>query len=623
MKVEADNDTWSLKKKELLTEQPGLEVVPHELLQSQDHLAQARPPDTAKYTVSQPILTCDAKYKIEQGLGAGDAAPEPVSTDLPEVAGPPPVEEVSQPRHATRKRRRKRVIIGSVVLIVTTLGAVLGGVLGSRAAGQRVASGEEASTTFPASPGSSDKADLGYEAIVDRSCLAVTARRRRDGSTEGWLFYEDLDYKPRMLHWDTKQGGVLKAPASFTFEQTPPGYARTRIWGMAATTGLHGPDFNPSVNLFISYQHFTDDVDTVSSNQVVGFAFGSDGKQASKIETVGNELAAGSQDTSRVAAYWPWIVHGYQESNPFTRPPNNKWVVRLVEAHNQLKSNYTPGTDWTIRNVTIEAKLTTKMSIIPLSADFKKSSSPDYRTEPENGYVVLYHDANDRLSFSHRSLDTARWDGYYLPWLHNISLPTDEQQGKGSISAFAVARSAQEETPPEQTSTQTLLPTSPVASPETVTNIRPGPTGSVSSQMPEPGPEGYTTGWLAANGVNVGVAYISQNRQFALIFTVTAGTRRAYWRDVNTDQVNKEAPPDLFTEIACVTMASDAADADGEEMMLPSDQDEEGTIATCFYQSNSQLVKVRWNGEFDEGLKWEIERLPVPTRDSATAKARG
>lgn len=164
--VEADNDSWSVKKKGLLTEQPGLEVVPQELLESKDHLAQARPPETSKYPVSPTVSTRDAKFKIESGLGTGDSSPEPVSTDFPEVADPRQVEAANQARHSSRQRRRRLIIVGSVVLVVICVGAVLGGVLGSRAASQRGSMGEKAATTTgPASPSSANKTALGYQAI--------------------------------------------------------------------------------------------------------------------------------------------------------------------------------------------------------------------------------------------------------------------------------------------------------------------------------------------------------------------------------------------------------------------------------------------------------------------------
>lgn len=242
--VEADNDSWSVKKKGLLTEQPGLEVVPQELLESKDHLAQARPPETSKYPVSPTVSTRDAKFKIESGLGTGDSSPEPVSTDFPEVADPRQVEAANQARHSSRQRRRRLIIVGSVVLVVICVGAVLGGVLGSRAASQRGSMGEKAATTTgPASPSSANKTALGYQAIMDRSSLAVTGRRRRDGSTEGWLFYEDQGGEPQMLRWDTKRGGMLKATDEFTIKE-PDSYLTSKAIGMAATTILQGPEDN-------------------------------------------------------------------------------------------------------------------------------------------------------------------------------------------------------------------------------------------------------------------------------------------------------------------------------------------------------------------------------------------
>ncbi|KAK4197363.1 hypothetical protein QBC40DRAFT_333781 [Triangularia verruculosa] len=616
--VEADADTWSTKQKELLTEQPGLEVVPHELLRNTDHLAQARPPESAKYTVP----TCEVDRKIRNSLESGAHSPQPVSTDFPEVADLPQTEAIDQPGLARRQKKRI-LIIASVVLVAIAVSAVLGGVLGSNAARQRETSANDENTASTNTSGNAHIADLGYNAIGDAASLAVTARKRRDGSSEGWLFYEDWSRQPRMLRWDTKRGGVLKAPASFTLEPAPPEYGGRKIWSMAASTILHGSEYNPGVNLFISTKYLgrtCHDPDAGSGSQVIGFDFDSEGNQTNKTRISEKQIATNSPDTSAIAAYWPWIVHGYQESNSNNQPPNNKWIAKLAEARNQLDSSYEPGADWNIRNLTIEAKLTSKLSIIPLSAGFRKSSNPDDKTESENGYVIFYHDSNDRLNFSHRNQDNTRWEGYYLPILGEINLPTDSQGGKSSISAFAVARRPQDAIPTLAQPTTiadrafTLLP-SPIDLAAADSNqVRPAIPNVMATAIPTPGPEGYTTGWLAPNGVNVGVAYIDRNRQFALLFTVSDITE-PYWGSVNTDQVNRLAPPDLYTDIACVTMAS-GFDADGEEVALPPDQDDEGTVATCFYQSNLQVVRVRWNGEFDDRLlKWDIERMPIPTTE--------
>ncbi|KAK4173934.1 hypothetical protein QBC36DRAFT_358695 [Triangularia setosa] len=285
-----------------------------------------------------------------------------------------------------------------------------------------------------------------------------------------------------------------------------------------------------------------------------GFNFNGDGNQTNKTRIAEKGLGTTSQDTFSVAAYWPWIVHGDQQSNRNNQPPNKKWIVKLAEAHNQMHSNYVPGTDWTIRNLTIEVKFTTKMSTVPLSADFKKSSNSDYEKEPGNRCVMFYHGSDNRLKFSHQSLDTARWDGYYLPDLFR---------------------------PPATASINDALIQIPSAA--TNNRVRPARVIVMATIMLTPEPNGYSTGQLARNGVNVGVAYINQNHQFALLFTITGGILRTSGRAVNTGQVNKLAPPDLFTDIARITMASGAANENGEEIFLPLDQDDEGTIATCLY----------------------------------------
>ncbi|KAK4663108.1 hypothetical protein QC763_600460 [Podospora pseudopauciseta] len=618
--VEVDNDSWSVKKKELLTEQPGLEVVPQELLKSKDHLAQARPPETAKYPVSPTVSTQDAKFKIESGPRTGDCSPEPVSTDFPEVADPRQVEAANQARHSSRQRRRRLIIIGSVVLVVICVGAVLGGVLGSRAASQRGSMGEKAATTTgPASPSSANKTALGYQAIMDRSSLAVTARRRRDGSTEGWLFYEDQGGEPQMLRWDTKRGGMLKATNEFTIKE-PASYRTSRATGMAATTILQGPEDNPRILLLVSkifdrgFQADSDPNLPGRGSVVFGYELDRDGNLGNTSRIGDHALIVNKQDSmevrlssaSTVTAYWPWIIHG--SGGPLASGPSevDNPVVKVIEARNQMGDNFAQGPDWAFRNLSIGGKVNTKVSIVPLSADFKKSSDPNYDKEPRNGYGMFYHGPDDRLMFVHRSWGTERSPAFYLPQLPDKRLPTDDQLGRSAISAFAVAKR-----PPEKISTSTQQATFTLMIPTETVNLEvvvwagtvatPEPTALVDAELPP-------------NSVDVGVAYINQNRQFELLFMST-NTGYSNWYTIDTAEVNKLAPPDLFTDVACLTLASGAVAEDGGEWLLPRDQDEEGTIATCFYQSGSKVVKVRWIGEMWD-TKWDVEWLPIPTGDS-------
>ncbi|VBB84228.1 Putative protein of unknown function [Podospora comata] len=618
--VEADNDSWSVKKKGLLTEQPGLEVVPQELLESKDHLAQARPPETSKYPVSPTVSTRDAKFKIESGLGTGDSSPEPVSTDFPEVADPRQVEAANQARHSSRQRRRRLIIVGSVVLVVICVGAVLGGVLGSRAASQRGSMGEKAATTTgPASPSSANKTALGYQAIWNRSSLAVTGRRRRDGSTEGWLFYEDQGGEPQMLRWDTKRGGMLKATDEFTIKE-PDSYLTSKAIGMAATTILQGPEDNPRILLLVSkifdggFQADPDPNLPGRGSVVFGYELDRDGNLGNTSRIGDHALIVNKQNymearllsASTVTAYWPWIIHGSGESPAFGPSEVDNPVVKVIEARNQMGDNLAQGPDWAFRNLSIGGKAHTKVSIVPLSADFKKLSDPNYDKEPRNGYGMFYHDPDDRLKFVHRSWGTERSPEFYLPQLPDKRLPTDDQQGRSAISAFAVAKR-----PPEKISTSTQRPTFALMIPAETVDLE---VVVVAGTMATPEPSALVDDELPPNSVDVGVAFINQNRQFELLFMST-NSGYSSWYTIDTAEVNKLAPPDLFTDVACLTLASGAVGEDGEEWLLPRDQDEEGTIATCFYQSGSKVVKVRWIGEMWD-TKWDVEWLPIPTGDS-------
>ncbi|KAK4170657.1 hypothetical protein QBC36DRAFT_305791 [Triangularia setosa] len=572
---EPDTDTWSTKEKALFTTQPGLEVVPQEHLRNNDHLAQARPPETAKYTVSGTVSSCDAKFKTDNASTAGDVSPEPVSSDFPEVADARHIEATSRARQAKRRKRRILVIVGSFVLIALSIGAVLGGVPGSRTTRNSTSQGTQgaddvANTTSTAVP------DLGYAVMVDMSPLSVTGRRRKNGSSEWWLLYEDWDGRPQRLHWDTNRGGALKAPANFTIK-LPHSPEDDAIGGLiSATTIVHGKEYNPEVNVFVT-THWQDPNDGTwngSNTHILGINFDGADKPTNRTQIAEKGLrgtGANSMTTTRasIVSYWPWLVYGYTKVfGQDNSESSSQWTVHLMEARNQLDKDSAPTPDWTIRNLTIEANLSTKMSLIPLSADFKNSSLPFDLQAPTQGYALFYHGPDDRLKVLRQSTDPFAAPGY-PPELLDVKLPTDEQSGRGAISAFVVPRCNDKD------------------------------------------PRGRDPD----NHVNIGVASIDRNRRIQIHYWDP--DHYHLWVKMGTETLNTQAPPDLYTSIACMTMASSALDEDGEgeEMLMPLEHDSEGTLVTCFYQSNKQIVRARWDGtrsDFNGG--WVVDRMPIPIR---------
>ncbi|KAK4200983.1 hypothetical protein QBC40DRAFT_325304 [Triangularia verruculosa] len=568
-----DTDTWSTKERALFTTQPGLEVVPQEHLPNNDHLAQARPPETAKYTVVETVASCDAKFQTDKTSTAGDVSPELVSSDFPEVADARHIEATSQIKQAKRRKRRILVVVGSVVLVFITVGAVLGGVLGSRATRNSTSQDDMANTT---STGTAVP-DLGYAAMVDTSQLSVTGRRRKDGSSEWWLFYEDWDDRPQRLHWDTNRGGALKAPANLTIK-LPHSPENEAIGGLiSATTIVHGEEYNPEVNVFVTthWQNPDDGMWDGTNTQILGIDFDSTDKPTNRTQIAEKGLRGTgalpiTSTGASIVSYWPWLVYGYTKVfGQDGSESSSRFTIHLIEACNQLdKNSYAPTPDWTIRNLTIEAKLGTKMSLIPLSADFKNSSRPFDLQSPTQGYALFYQGPDDRLKVLRQGTDSLAAPGY-PPELPDVKLPTDEQLGRGAMSAFAVPRRG----------------------------------GGQNSKGRHPDSQ-----------VNIGVMSIDRNRRIQ--FHYWDPDHFVGWVSMGMETLNTLAPPDLYTSIACLNMASSALDEDGEgEMLMPLEQDPDGTLVTCFYQSNKQVVRARWDGtrsDFETG--WAVDRMPIPIR---------
>lgn len=80
------------------------------------------------------------------------------------------------------------------------------------------------------------------------------------------------------------------------------------------------------------------------------------------------------------------------------------------------------------------------------------------------------------------------------------------------------------------------------------------------------------------------------------------------WNMVDIVEVNKLVLLDFFIDIVCFILVSGVDGDDGEEWLLLWEQDEEGIIVMCFYQSGFKVVKVRWIGELWD-IKWDVEWL--------------
>jgi hypothetical protein len=182
------------------SEQPGLEVV------SQPGL---EPVILPQY--DQPLPEFSPTYFSSDKQTVTTAYKSPVSESLLQHT------ELGAPEHRGR-RKRPWLIVGGIVAVIVILAAVLGGVLGSRAANS--SSGDSSASRTGADGGDGGNADTPSgdatsnttsttttrpQSIRQGSGLSVAGWRKPDGSAETYLFFQDPQDGLRYSRCDTSR----------------------------------------------------------------------------------------------------------------------------------------------------------------------------------------------------------------------------------------------------------------------------------------------------------------------------------------------------------------------------------------------------------------------------------
>ncbi|GAB1316890.1 Fucose-specific lectin [Madurella fahalii] len=333
------------------------------------------------------------------------APPQPLLSELPAQEQP-------------ARKRRLWLVFGGVIAALVIVGAVLGGVLGSRAA--RSSSGEsEASqsggsanpTSTPSGGGTgnpppSNTTTARPESVRQGSALSVTGWRRSDGGAEMHLFFQDPQDGLRYSRCDTSRrteanGSCWDAPVSFHSFAKPD----TRL---AASTLLFGDLYQPQTQLLY----------IGGRTRLNGTNFNSQNTPPYAEDSI-NDRQVFTGLNSSVTAYWPWAI--YQDS-----------AGELLHVRNQLLSNWSPTSTWDVSRINITARTASRLAIVPMSTNFT-------RIAVKGGYAIFYQAPDETLAVSITDLNSPQLDpDYPLSWqteLPGITLPR-----AGPFSAFSVAR---------------------------------------------------------------------------------------------------------------------------------------------------------------------------------------
>ncbi|KAK4139659.1 uncharacterized protein C8A04DRAFT_40539 [Dichotomopilus funicola] len=322
--------------------------------------------------------------------------------------------------------KRKWLIIGGVVAVLVIVGAVLGGVLGSRAVINSASTSAE-STSTSTSTSSSDSSSNNNPSetntahpsatpsatpkmIRSGSALSVTARRRPDGNTETYLFFQDPQDGLRYVRCNSGGRVTGNETACWEAPETLKSYAKagTRI---AASMIVWGEEFDPQIEIFYAgYQ-----------TRLLAVSFRPYGTTT---DDSLNKLQLYTSLDSPLTAYWPWTL--------YTNATDN----RVYHLRNQLVGSRTfkPAPVWDHNQLDATPRHeNSSLAIVPTSTNFSM-------TAVKAGYAYFYQTTSNKLAVEITDLTSPQRPARFVtPWpihLPDISLPAEGAQ----ISAFSVGR---------------------------------------------------------------------------------------------------------------------------------------------------------------------------------------
>ncbi|WYZ34070.1 hypothetical protein EsH8_I_000346 [Colletotrichum jinshuiense] len=367
-------------------EQPGLEAVPQEQLRHSEGWSGLE-------VSNQPQYYDAGKEAVHYGHDT-DKIPAIVNYGDPEQPSPP-------------ERRRKRLwfILGGIALALIIIGAVVGGVLGSRASQADEPKPTEESTP-ESTPSPTPSANTTKSQSLRQGSSLTVAGWQNSGGAELFLFYQDYEHQIWRSRCDASG---LSSNQSSSWE-TPTKFNSFASEGsrLGATIIQYATGYLPQVELF--YTNDDNRLLGLSMNDQYSPEYGEDSIKDKQLR---------SGDNSSVAAYWPWAI--YQGSDGV-----------LVEVRNLLGGAFAPAAQWDAKKLGVKAAGASELALVPLSANFSKIAI-------QGGYGIFYQAEDDKLVALIPDLGSEELaTDYATSWptdFPSITLPKN-----GSFAAFSVAR---------------------------------------------------------------------------------------------------------------------------------------------------------------------------------------
>ncbi|OHE91281.1 hypothetical protein CORC01_13439 [Colletotrichum orchidophilum] len=317
-------------------EQPGLEVVPHEQLEHSQ--------DWSGLQAANPSSLDSGKEAIS---GHNDAGKTHVVPNQIELGGP-------TFQGAPVPKRRLWFIVGGIAFALVTAAAVVGGILGSKAA--KHSQGEFSLPTSTPTPTIVTSPTTRLQSIRQGSPLTITGWSQ-SGGVEMFLFYQDHDNQIQRSVYDTS-GTSAGGNSSWQSPQKFNSFASadTRLGG---TIIQYNTSYKPQTELYY----------TNSDGRVLGVSINDELNPSYEEDSI-KSLALSSRVNSSVAAYWPWFI--YQEVSGV-----------IVEVRNRLLDEFAPAAEWDTKRLNAIADDDSRLALVPLSTNFDKMAV-------QGGYGIFY-----------------------------------------------------------------------------------------------------------------------------------------------------------------------------------------------------------------------------------------
>ncbi|KAL2881493.1 hypothetical protein SGCOL_003059 [Colletotrichum sp. CLE4] len=357
-------------------EQPGLEVVPD---------------GQRNYTRAEDWsgLQVDSRpYYVDGGKEALNDHND--SEKIPVTSEQDGVEELESKQ--PRRRGRLWLMIGGIVLLLVTAAAIIGGMMGAKAANASKVDDSlptsEASPTSTPTPTTIASTTTKLQSIRQGSPLAVTGWGQ-SGGVEVFLFYQYHDYQVHRSTYDTTKtsgNSSWQTPDKFNSFADP----QTEVF----YTNDEGRVLGVSIN------------DALSPN--------------SEEDSI-KSMVLSSRVNGSVAAYWPWVL--YQES-----------TGGIVEVRNRLRSEFAPAAEWDKKRLNATADSDSRLALVPLSANFSKIAV-------QGGYGIFYQTSGSLVALIPDLGSDLLAADYADSWPTGFPTVTN-MPGGAPFAAFSVPRSS-------------------------------------------------------------------------------------------------------------------------------------------------------------------------------------